>query len=540
MEKETKMKIKIKTPEEALSEFSEWFDSKKKLAFLVALIAGLITHITMITETIMSQDGLWNSMDYFRPGDWEATLGRWGIALVERLNNFIAIPSISTVSCILLMAISAVILVDLFDLKTNISVIFTSLILVVTPTLTVTLLYIYTSVAYCANLLISILVVWFIYKFKHKKLGIILSTICFMLSLSIYQSYIGVSIGLCAMMTMLDLIRNEKKLKEIFFNILKTVVAVLIGGILYYILTMIILNVSNLQISSYKGAETVSIISSILSLKTTCIQTYKDFFEFFLGDSIVYNTNFRREICNAVFLIIFGVFSIASALGIKEEDKKQKILKVALVIVITLLLPVCLNIIDILIVGNIMYELTTTQMILIVPLAFALLENIDKLVILKWIMIFSYAISIATYYLSDNTSYAALELTYNQAYSTTIRIMDRIETTNGYDKNYPILFGGIIGDYNYPRTSSLYRYIASPLLRNPAFHGSYAGSIGTWVKFIRVFCGIDVNACTSEAYYKIVNSEEYKQMKIFPDETSIKIIDGIIVVKLTEKPDLPF
>ena len=38
-------------------QLDEWFDSKKKLAFITALIVGILTHITFITEMIMSQDG---------------------------------------------------------------------------------------------------------------------------------------------------------------------------------------------------------------------------------------------------------------------------------------------------------------------------------------------------------------------------------------------------------------------------------------------------------------------------------------------------
>ena len=74
MEKK-KMK-KIYTPEEVLNNFLVWFDFKKKLAFIITFVIGFITHIPMITDYIMSQDGLWNSIQYFRPGDWEITLGR--------------------------------------------------------------------------------------------------------------------------------------------------------------------------------------------------------------------------------------------------------------------------------------------------------------------------------------------------------------------------------------------------------------------------------------------------------------------------------
>ena len=540
MEEENK-KVIIFTPEEALNKFMKWFDSRKQLAFLVALIAGIITHITMITETIMSQDGLWNSMEYFRPGAWESTLGRWGIALIERLNHFIAIPTVSTISCILVMSIAAVFIIDLFNIKSKISIVLTSLILVVTPTLTVTLLYIYTSFAYCFNFLISILVIWLLYKFNYKKLGFIFSIICFMFSLSIYQSYIGVSIGLCAMISVLDLIRNQKTIKEIVIDILKTIIGIICGGILYYITTKVVLNVLNLEFANYKGAENISIFGILVGLKTTLMQTYKDFIIFFLGDSIVHNTNFRREIMYSIFFIMFTLSSIVSIMAIKDKNFKIRITKIILAIIFILALPICLNIIDILVMENSMYALTTVQMVLIIPFSLAIFENLkNKMPIVKWLAIVSCIGIIGTYYIADNTSYAALKLTYNQAYSTTMRIMDRIENTDGYNEEYPILFGGIIGNYNYPRTSSLYTYTVGSIVTNPTFHDSYNGCIGTWVKFIKIFYGIDVVPCPNDIYYKIVTGEEYKQMKRFPDKTSVKIINGIIVVKLTDSPKLPF
>ena len=106
------------------------------------------------------------------------------------------------------MAITVVFIVDILDLKSKVSIIFTSQAIVLTPTLVATLLYIYTAFAYCANFLISTLVIWFLYKFKHKKLGIIISVLCFMFSLSVYQSYIGISIGLCIMISILELFKN--------------------------------------------------------------------------------------------------------------------------------------------------------------------------------------------------------------------------------------------------------------------------------------------------------------------------------------------
>lgn len=533
-------KLKVITPEEALEKFLKWFDVNKRIAFIVALVVGIIAHITMITETIMSQDGLWNSMEYARPGDWEASLGRWGIEIIERLTQFIAIPTVNTVFCIIIMAITSVFLIDILDLKSKISVVFTSLALVLSPTLVATLLYVYTTFAYCFNLLLTTLVIWFLYKFKHEKTGFALSTICFMFSLSIYQSYIGVTVGLCIMVAVLDLLKN-KNIKEVLKNIGKTILAVLIGGILYYVATILILNLLNMELSTYKSAQNISVLGIITGLKDTIIQTYKDFVSFFFGDRIVYNTNYRRDLIYGLFFVMFGVGLISALISINEKDKKSKIMKIILATIFVAVLPIGLNIIDIIVVGNEMYALTAVQMVLIIPFTFAIFELLNKFIIVKWIAILSAFGVMWTYYIADNTSYAALKLTYNQAYSSTMRVMDRIETTQGYIKNMPILFGGIIGNNNYPRTSSLYGFTIGSIVNNTAFHGPYGGAMGTWSKFLKVFYGLDVNLCTAEEYYKIVTSEEYKEnMECFPAESSVKIINGIVVVKLDEEPYLPY
>lgn len=536
MEKETK----IITPEEALERFFKWFDSNKRLAFLVALIVGMITHITMITETIMSQDGLWNSMEYSRPGDWETSLGRWGIEILERATQFIAIPSINTVFCIIIMAITAVLIVDILDLKSKVSVIFTSLAIVLSPTLVATLIYIYTAFAYCSNFLISTLVIWFIYKFKHKKIGIALGTICFMFSLSVYQGYMGVSIGLCIMVSILEILKN-KDIKDILKNIGITIAVVIVGTILYYCITQIILHVSNIELSTYNNANSISVLGIIMGLKDTIVQTYKDFFGFFFADEIVYNSNFRREVIYGIFFIIFGVCTIINIVNIKEESKKLKIIKTVLALVFLIVLPIGLNVVDLIVVGNSLYALTAVQMILMIPFAFAIFELLDKYIIVKWIAVLSITVVMWSYYITDNTSYAALKLTYNQAYSSTMRIMDRIETLPGYMEDMPILFGGIVGNNNYPRTSSLYAFTIGSMVNNTAFHGPYNGAMGTWAKFLKIFYGLDIKLCTPEEYYNIVTSEEYiENMECFPAESSIKILHGIIVVKLDEEPYLPY
>lgn len=540
MKEKSGKKIKVISPEIALEKFLTWFDLNKRIAFITAIVVGIITHITMMTETIMSQDGIWNSMQYSRAGDWVIALGRWGIELAGRLNNFVAIPSITTMLCLFLMAVSTVFIVDIFNFKSKYSALFTGMIMVVSPCLTATMLYVYTSVAYCVNMLLAILAIWFIYKFKYKKIGIVISALCFMFSLSIYQSYMGVTVGLCIMLSIIELLKDNSKIKDVFINIGKTVLAVLSGGILYYILTMLILNLTGIDMATYKGAESFGIKEIFASLGTNILNTYKNFVEFFFKDVIVYNTNYRRDIWYILFFIGFIVTFIVKLAKLKVETKKEKIFKIVLASLMVLLMPIGLNIINIIAVGTEIYALTATQMILVIPFVLALVESLEILNSIKWIILISCMCICGTYYLSDSASYSALKLTYNQAYSSTMRVFDRIETTPGYEKDMPLLLAGIIGNNNYPRTMNLYGYTIGELANNTVFHGTYGGQIGTWINYVRVFFGLDIQMCDPDTYYRIVTGEDYKDMEMFPAEDSIRIIDGVVVVKLSEEPPLPY
>ena len=46
--------------------------------------------------------------------------------------------------------------------------------------------------------------------------------------------------------------------------------------------------------------------------------------------------------------------------------------------------------------------------------------------------------------------------------------------------------------------------------------------------------------CDEKIYYDIVTSDMFKEMNIFPAENSIKIKDGVVVVKLSNEPPLPY
>ena len=114
-----------------------------------------------------------------------------------------------------------------------------------------TLLYVYTADVYLFAMLFSVLSVYALYKIKPQKLAIIISIISFILTLSTYQSYIGITVGLILMVSVKRLLSQENTAVETVKEIIFRAVIIVISALLYLVLTKIILAMNNIEMSTY-------------------------------------------------------------------------------------------------------------------------------------------------------------------------------------------------------------------------------------------------------------------------------------------------
>ena len=59
------------------------------------------------------------------------------------------------------------------------------------------------------------------------------------------------------------------------------------------------------------------------------------------------------------------------------------------------------------------------------------------------------------------------------------------------------------------------------------------GNQESWKKMIYEYIGANLNIVNQSDYPEIIESEEYKQMGNYPEEESIKIIDNVLVIKIS-------
>ena len=536
-------KIEVKSPEMYFKKLKNWISKpENKIPIFTTIIVGIIVHFQLYSQEITNPDGLWNSV-YHISGTWEVSLGRWGIVFFDYIRGGLVSPIISTFISIIIMASVSLVIVKIFEMKNKLVIFLTSVIIISMPTISEILTYWYCSDSYTFSILMSVLSVYFLYCRPYEKRfkNIFLSSICLAISMSLYQSQLGTTVGLIAIMIIRDILKNKKQANQILNEILNSLIMGILGAIIYYVVTQIALKIYGIALSEYSGASSVG-LKSLKSLKISISNTYINFIQYYLKNDILYNEYWGREKLNIILIIVTIISSLFFI--IRNKIYRDKVKSVILIIFV-LILPICLAAIEI-----VAPERTITLLMAfsyVIPIIFCISiieilpikEHKNILNLTKYVIYIIVFIIIRTYILSDNANYMAIKNSNLQTYSYAIRVMDRIETNEEYRKNMPVMFAGVINKEGYPRSSKIYEMANGFTSKFDVLWNSYSGSKGTWGKFLNRYLGTTVKWCTREEYTIIAMSEEFKNMKVFPDKDSIKVINGVMVVKFTNDPPMP-
>ena len=138
-----------------------------------------------------------------------------------------------------------------------------------------------------------------------------------------------------------------------------------------------------------------------------------------------------------------------------------------------------------------------------------------------FVLVFHYAVV-------DNIAYSNLQKRYEKTYAYCIRLLDRIEQTEGYYPGIPIAMIGWVSDVQYPDTDISLK-VTSNMIGLNGDSLLYTGD--NYREFIRHYLGASLNIQPAEAMAEVYYSEEYKAMDSFPGENSIRIIDGVMYIK---------
>ena len=494
------------------------------LSFCTTLIGGVLVHLYLLLNNCISPDALAIGELYIA-GNWERSLGRWGIGFVDKLRFGIVNKYLIIIASLVLLALTAVIICKLFDLKSKKCIILVSLLICVSPCVSETFLYTYCSDSYLFSLFMATLTVVLL-KSNNRNMKI-LSILTCIISLSLYQAYISVTLTLILMTFIFDLIQN-KNWKNELISLLKELMLVAIAMVAYFAITLIVLKIYNLSFASYKGADSFGIMSILSNLVYTIPDSYRACFSYLFKNDIIYNSYLKRNVFN-IILILLTLFNIIMNI------KKFKIngLNILFVLISLILLPIAINSIAIIMPNTRINLVTGTALqliyIFILIINFYLFDTNTKIgKICNVVLIIVLLRIIISFCISDNATYLCREEVYRNYYSTANSIYSLLVNNEDFSSDKKVLISDNI------RFVSRFKNYANGMISND--FETWDNIDGIWhnYQFFDRYLGVKLNMCTKEDYYNITEMQEFKDMPSYPSKNCVKTINDIIVVKIDE------
>lgn len=498
---------------------SKWFTKDRKRIFILAIVVGLLTHFELISKELLAEDGYWHYGSMLAKG-WEISLGRFLIPFSDLFRGTIVVSILTTILSLITIGFSSIILNEILKIKKTYIKMAITILMVVTPTISLTFMYAYTAFGYSLALLFAILSVYFLNKEKNKR-NILLSLACIIATLGFYQAYLCYITALFAITFILKIVEDKKiNFKDFFTNIF----IIAIGMILYYICLVIITNILNLNISDYSNGNNILSIEIFINLFTSIKNTYITFYNFYFTDEIITNLSWFRNILNAILFM----FIILNFIVIIVENKIYKsVSKMIAIILMILLYPIFTCSIQLIAqsrsINLLMASSLYLPIILLLKQNELLKENVSNniLNILSFVIC---SIIVWTYILSNNATYVATDLYNKQMYSVGNSIVEEIREIEGTKKHTPVVITGKLE----------FSIQNNELLKLTNFDVSNI-SMWTWQVFLQDNLGLGWNIWEYSDSKGVTATEEYKQMPSFPDDGYVKIINDIIVVKLNNE-----
>lgn len=347
----------------------KFLKSEKILSLIITYFSGIAIYSLLITHRLVNTyDGLWKS-SFYSASAWEVACGRFVWPYLDYLRSRICEDPYMSIASLLIISITLAIIDLIMDFKRwYYSVIF-NLLFIANVIICVFLSYRYMSLVFAFSFLFSILSAYMVLTMK-SWLGVIISGVCIMLTMGLYQANIGCMYVFVLIWAAIQIINGlEYKTMGAFF--FRVFCASVIGAVLYIVFCKIHLKIYEVEMTSYRGGDSYSIVNTIIKLPSSIVKTYDKFAEYFFN-SPYFVTVFQRYHTLIMTILLMITTTIVLLMVRLKKDYKR----ILIVIAILLLLPIASNVIQLVATeGGTSIQMTAPNA-LVIPLLYVLIMEI--------------------------------------------------------------------------------------------------------------------------------------------------------------------
>ena len=500
--------------------------------FVGLLLFGYGVHSFRITQMINAADDIYNLLKGYGVG---IPLGRWAL---EYLGNLIDwrwdigsfnLSAFDGLIALIFLSLSVCIILEIFGLQHEKKGIFFAALFMAYPTCSATFLFMFTAAYYGLSCLLAVLAAY--YLKTHRFLLGLAAIVCIAVSLGLYQAYFPMTVTLCLLMVIDYFLKKDADFKKGIQSGIYYVSVLCLGLIVYYAILNNRLEHFGKTLLSYKGIDSMGELN-IREIPGLILKCYTSFLH--LTTEQYHSINTLKVMRDGILILFIANVIMVVCSMFRRTKWRSRIM----ILLTVFLFPVAVNLIEIMCPEGGIYELTIYATVFVFLLPIVLWKNIDvengvRQVLhraLGLIIVLDLALMTVGYGWHANLNYVALDYMNRETESYFTTLVTRIKSAEGYHDEYQVLFAGdgLISDAHFQNPYSDYAgylFECNPL----SLVSGYA-----WRKALTAYTGFFYAAPSQDEMEIIYGTEEFRGMSVYPDDGSIRVIDEVIVIKISE------
>lgn len=505
------------------------------LCFCSAIGFGIAAHIYKFLNFLPNWDSLLNLYSSQNKID----LGRCFLSVGCLFGSYYDLPWINGMLSLLYLALSAVCISILFDVKKTLPLILIGGMVTTFPTVTSTMSYLYLADGFFLSMLCMCIAAALIAKvpatgFKGRLCVLFPASLLCAFSLGIYQAYLAFYLTLAVIYLLWKLLFSKNSIKELFCLALRFAVSIFIGLLLYLLLFQLILTFSSQKLSEYlyiRNTYSLKMLRPLTSAKYVVLDFFHYFFDFSNGVNLFLLLN--------VFLFLLLTLLFLEAFHRQKLWDPQKRVRLLLSLLCIVCVPFAAYALYFTNFSLRAHNLMVMGLCLVYLLPALFYESMPAdsrffPCLKRWAILLLSFLTLYNFILLANISYQKLEIAYENSFGTVIRLADRIEQLPEAAACDKIAVFGSLADsepiavYFPPNMTGI---TDGYILRKQDT------SMGENVPqaMLRDYCGLSYSDTTQADKDRIAQTAQYQEMPCWPKSGSVAAFDNILVIKFSEE-----
>ena len=514
-----------------------FFDENSKIVFIATVIMMIVSHGFGFVNLMYSHDSL-SFCD--TQGLVKICLGRWMYSVLAS-KRLIATPWLMGVLSIIFLSFATVLVTKTFEFNKYQGI---CVAIVFSANITLTdlfAIFIFDADADCLAALFACLAVYLFYKLP-RYLNILVPMLCLVMSLSLYQAYLCLALGLFLLLIIFDVkdAKCWKDVQETFILAIREAIVVILAMAIYLPLIYIVSSITGIPIST--GVTGPGSLGN--NGIGTLIKQIPGAYSYFIHK--MFDVNEYNTVGMVRMNLVIVVLTIV-LMGFYAYKRRKFGGALLLIVPIVLIMPLALNAIYVVALGGV-HQLMIFAFNLFYLLPLVLLKCIsydndkecieeDKNTIYKYVVrIVSVTSIVAAIFIGgcnviySNGAYVYEKLIYDNTSWHAQKIWADVNNLEGFDSSQNDVY--FMGDI---RNSKIAYHGAADRRYKDYLTGANPTSItyeGTAYMFYYSILGSPMNIYYNDS--TILQSQDFVGMPVYPQEGYCKLIDGKAIVKLSD------